>query len=224
MLVNNDKGIALVTSLMFTMLALVITMSLMYLVTISTKTSGAFKRYHTVTDAAYGGADIMVKDLIKYSFGFPEYLAANPSSTFTAYLKDGYLTKLVSAQVNNCLYEKLTTPKRLWSAACSNVNGDIKNSFDVSYKLNSTTGSAFVVYSRVVDDMGYKLRVFRNNSSLTEHIAGNSDLSQLSLEGASVTEASPVIPPHYPYMYTVEVQAEHQTKGEKAKLIVQYAY
>lgn len=223
-ILHNEKGIALVTSLMFTAITLVITMALLYMVTASTRSSGALKRYKNVTEAAYGGTDIVLKDLISASFAYSDYSARNPGTSFTSYMKDNYMVNLNTPNVSACLKTKLMTPKSQWPAACLNVTNDIKNSWDVSFNLNAATGPPYNIYSRIVDDMGHKLSVFQNLSSRTVTIAGNSAVTLYSLEGTSVTEASGATVPHYPYIYRMEVQAERSNSAEKSKITVQYAY
>jgi hypothetical protein len=227
-MLHNEKGIALVTSLMFTVLTLVITMALLYMVTASIRTSGAIKRYRTTTEAAYGGTDIMVKDLITASFAFHDYSVAHPGTTFTSYMQNTYMVSLNSPYVNsNCFRAKLSTPKSQWPSACSDVTfSDISHSPDVSFNLNATPGQQpYVVYSKIVDTMERKFKVFRNHSSVTVTMAGNSDTSTSALEGGATTDGAGVTVPHYPYMYRMEIQAvRQQNPAEKAKISVQYAY
>ncbi len=63
---KDNKGIALVTSLMFTLISLTIVMALLYMVTLSTKVSGANKRYKTALEASYGGSELFTKDVLPY--------------------------------------------------------------------------------------------------------------------------------------------------------------
>lgn len=226
----NDEGYALVTSLMFTMMALVVTAALLYMVTASLRTSGAIKRYRTTTEAVYGGTDIMVKDLITASFGFHDYSAAHPGATFSTYMKDNYMANLNSSDISACMRAKLSLPKSLWPTSCvTDVPKSITTTSDVSFNLNSASGQPFAVYSKIVDTLERKFTVMETYSggkrSKIVTIAGNSDTSITQLEGASVTEATGVSVPHYPYMYRIEVQAERrQNPTEKAKISVQYAY
>lgn len=228
--INNENGIALVTSLMFTMLTLVITMTLLYLVTSNIKTSGAVKRYRTTTEAVYGGTEIVVKDLISASFAFANTSSAtNPYST---YMTNRFAsTGNYSPTFSNCLRAKLTSPKSKWTTACSNSALDPKSGTDITFVLNSASGTPFAVYSKIVDTMERKFTVLETYSSngakrsKTVTIAGNSDTSSTALESGSTTDGSGVSVPHYPYMYRIEIQAERQQNAtEKAKVSVQYVY
>jgi len=229
---HNEKGIALITSLMFTVITLVITMSLLYMVSSSIRTSGALKRYRTTTEAAYGGTDIVVKDLITASFAFHDVSSAsNPYSTYMTgrFATSGNYTPTFS----NCLRAKLTTPKSKWAAACSDATLNAKSGTDISFILNAASGSPYKVYSKIVDTMERKFTVLESYSasggtakrSRTVSMAGNSDTNSLALEGGSTTDGAGVTVPHYPYMYRIEIQAERQQNAtENAKISVQYAY
>lgn len=231
-LLRNNNGIALITSLMFTVITIVITMSLLYMVTSSIKTSGAVKRYKTITEAAYGGTDIVVKDLISASFVFHDYsTSANP---YTKYMVDRFASVgNYTPTFSNCFRTKLTYPKNKWTAACSNATLNAKESSDASFVLNSASGSPFSVYSKIVDTMERKFTVLESYSAVggqakrakTISIAGNSDTVQTVLESGSTTDGAGVTVPHYPYMYRIEIQAERQqNSAEKSKISVQYAY
>lgn len=227
-ILHNEKGIALVTSLMFTVLSLIMTMALLYMVTASIRTSGAIKIYRTSYDALGGGSDIMLKDLISATFAFHDYSVAHPGTSFPTYMKDTYMVNLNSPDISACLRTKLTSPKSIWPTGCIDAN-KIENSSDVSFDLNSVTGQPFVVYSKIVDTMERKFTVLDSYSgvktSRTITMAGNSDTSSFALEAASVTDGSGVAVPHYPYMYRIEIQAQRkQNPNEKSKLSVQYAY
>jgi Flp pilus assembly pilin Flp len=62
-LFRNEKGIALVSVLILSLIALSIIATLVYLVIQGTRFSGFFKRYETAREAGTGGAEITV-DLI----------------------------------------------------------------------------------------------------------------------------------------------------------------
>lgn len=226
-ILHNEKGIALITSLMFTLLSLVITMALLYMVSTSIRTAGAVKRYRTSTEAAYGGTEIMVKDLITASFAYRDYSAANPGKGFSYYMKNSYMSRLSSPNISDsCFRVKMTTPKSKWPAACSDIStSNIKNTYDVTFNLNAASGTPFAVYSKIIDTMERKFQIYRNHTTMTVTMAGNSDTTTFALEGGSTTDGAGVSVPHYPYMYRIEIQAERQQNPtEKSKISVQYAY
>ena len=200
---NNEKGIALVTALILTLISLTIIMALLYMITAGTKLSGAQKRYKSSLEASQGGAEILLKDII------PTVMRNYSSSTLVTQVQNDF--SAVTLQVDsaqNCLQAKLTRPSSQWPAGCSNTSNP-KESPDISFNLQATTGNSFVVYTKIVDT-----------------VKGNTDVSGLQLEGAGVAESSPVLTPqHFPYIYRLEVQGERATNAkEQANISVLYAY
>lgn len=227
--INNNNGIALVTSLMFTALALVISMSLLYMVTSAIKSSGAMKQYKTAVEAAYGGTDLIAKDFIITASSFRTLDATSFKTTLASYMA------LPNSTVSDCLQTKLTLPRSQWDTTCTNTVSIFspKASPDISFDLLATGGSAFKVYSKIVDTMDRKFSVLQGYSSArtqkTVTIAGNSDptagaASGLNISGSGgIGGSTPV--PHYPYIYRIEVQGEKSTNAaQKANLSIMYAY
>jgi len=233
--IKNEKGIALVTSLMFTALSLVITMTLLYMVMGGIRSSGAMKRYKTTTEAAYGGVEIMLKDVLSKSLS--DGLLSDV--TFKSNMEN-HLRLLSSVVVSDCLRIKTMNPNSKWPANCSDNSLDASKSADVQFVLNPVSGMPFTVYSKIVDTTEYKLPVFQNKSTATGRntmtleytsIAGNSDRSSLDLEGGAVVDSGGAMyaggdtNPHRPYRYRIEVRAERaQNASEKSKISVEYVY
>jgi len=202
-IIDNQKGIALVTSLMLTLISLTIIMALFYLLEMGVKTSGAQKRYRTALEASYGGAEVVLKDVVPLIF----------QGYSSGKIHDEFDTAGLDMQFpsgTKCMQEKLNLPTSKWSSSCSSTINP-KSLPDVSFTLQATGASTapFTVFTKIVDTL-----------------KGNSDTSGLQLEGAGVAEASAVITPqHFPYVYRVEVQAERSVKAtEQANLSVLYAY
>ena len=220
-LLHSEKGIALVTSLMFTAICLVISMYLLYMVTAGIKTSGVMKKYHTALDATYGGVDIISKDLLVAGFTFRNF----SGTAYTSQMKNTYMANLNNPAVSDCLRTKLTLPRSQWGG-CDDTIENAKSGFDISFDLNATNGAPFTVYSKIVDTMERNFLVL--DETKTQKIvtmAGNSDESGYSLDTGSTTEGGAVTVPHYPYIYRVEVQGERKLNPtEKSKLSVLYAY
>jgi hypothetical protein len=202
-LIRNNDGIALVTSLMFTLLSLTICMALLYMVTQGVKTSGQHKQYRTAIEASYGGTDIMVKDIM------PVIMQNYSSSSFTTTVQGAFSG--VNLQVLSdprCMQKKLTKATAGWPAGCSNAPNP-KNSPDMQITLNSTSGNPFIVTSKIVDT-----------------VVGNSDTTGLQLEGSGVAESSSLLTPqHIPFIYRMEIQGERQGNSTaQSNIEVLYAY
>lgn len=220
-LLQSEKGIALITSLMFTVICLVISMYLLYMVTAGIKTSGVMKRYHTALDATYGGVDLISKDLLVAGFVFKNY----SGTAYTDQMKNTYMANLQNPAVSDCLRTKLTKPRSQWGG-CADTIENAKTGSDISFDLNAENGAPFTVYSKIVDTMERKFLVLdETKTSKIITIAGNSDESGSTLDTGSTTDGGAVTVPHYPYIYRVEVQGERkQNPDEKSKLSVLYAY
>ena len=196
---SNEKGIALVTALMFTLISLTIVMALLYMITRSTQISGQQKKYKTSLEAAYGGTEIITKDII------PMILSNTSISTITDTFE---AIDMEVFATQNCLQSKLTLATKNWPAGCSNTPNPKKEP-DLTFQLSAATGNPFTVYSKIVDTS-----------------SGNSDVSGLQLEGSGVAEGSSLITPqHFPYIYRVEVQGERENNSTaQANIEVLYAY
>lgn len=236
---QNKKGIALVTSLMFTVLSLVITMTLLYMVTVGIRSSASMKRYRTAADAAHGGLEIMVKDIMSIGLVDATVTALSDAtfkSNMETYLKDVDKLGSMRPTISDCLRNKLMNYNNKWTTACKNYDLDASKSYDVKFNLNSASGTPYVVYSKIVDTMQHNMTVFENTSTAsgfvmkkkTVAIAGNSDPSNLNLEGFSTTDlqgGSGDKNPHVPYTYRIEIKAERATNAlEKAAISVLYVY
>ena len=198
---RNERGIALVTALLLTLISLAVIMALLYMITWQTRLSGAHKRYRTAIEASQGGAEIFAKQVI------PQIFANNTTAGLSAYLGMN-----VVAGSSPCLVAKINTPTAQWGAKCD-PDG---NPYDPTAKpdLRFTLQGAqtdFNVFAKIVDT-----------------IPGNSDLSGFELldSGAGVAGiSSGVAPKHLPAMYRIEVQGQKAVDPlEKSKLTVLYAY
>ena len=209
---NNEDGIALVTSLMMTLLTLAIIMSVMYLITSSIQNTGANKRYKSAMEAAYGGTELVVKDL--FPMIMHDIASATLGTDISNYSQDAGITVSIGTGIaaQTCLTAKLTQPTAKWPLYCTDPNATTINptiATDITLTLPATNGTQFTVYSKIVDT-----------------VAGNTDTSGLQLEGAGVAESSTIIvPQHFPYVYRVEVQGQRSVNpAEKSNISVLYAY
>jgi hypothetical protein len=206
---KNEDGIALVTSLMLTLITLAIIMSVMYLITSSIQHTGANKRYKSAMEAAYGGTELVVKDL--FPMIMRDFASATLATDIANYSTDSGVNISMST-TQACLQAKLTLPTSQWAASCTDAAATTinpKSSPDLKITMPATNGTNFTVYSKIVDT-----------------VAGNTETSGLQLEGSGVAESSSVITPqHFPYIYRLEVQGERSSNAvEKSNISVLYAY
>lgn len=203
--IHNNKGIALITALMLTLLSLTIVMALLYIVTQGTKWSAQNKKYRNALEASYAGTEILTKEVI------PFVMKNYSSGTLISDLQTSSLGTAVDLQVastQTCLQAKLTKKTTDWPSGCS-VTSNPKDMPDFRYRMSAVTGNNFIVYSKIVDTT-----------------SGNTDVSGLTLEGAGVAESTSILTPqHFPYVYRIEIQGERETNAAaQANIEVLYAY
>lgn len=199
---QNNKGIALITSLMMTFITLTIVMAVMYMVTQSIQQTGQTKRYRTALEASYGGADALVKQVL------PVILDSSFQSDFT-------LFSVTYPNDTNCsIAAKLTLSPNEWATLCDQ-SPEPKKTPDITFQLPASAGGqSYTVYAKIIDTL-----------------IGNTDMSAGgggdALAGGVVETGggAGIDVKHIPYVYRLEVQAE-RTSGarEQANLTVLYAY
>ena len=209
-IVNNERGVALVTALMLMLVMLAICMTLLYMVMQSTKSSASQKRYSTSVAASYGGTEVM-RDIMPRLMGYSTVRSALP--TVTGFNNINLAFPAGSSDLD-CFTQKLKNNYSDWSA-CGAVNKtiDAKTNPDFTFKLNGlTAGADYKVYTKIVNT-----------------IAGNSDMSGVDYleSGLGVAQAGGgvIAPQHFPSLFTIEVVGEKDLKAtERSELSVLYAY
>jgi hypothetical protein len=203
---GDTSGFALVTALMFTLISLTIVSALLYIITQSTKVSGANKRYKTAIEASYGGAELFTKDIIPFLM---QNKSLTPTALATLAIGSYGVVNLQMSNTNAaCLQLKLSTvPPWTTVPNCSNSSNPTDTP-DVTFNLLSNAGTPYTISSKIVDTQ-----------------VGNSDLSGLQLQGEGVAEQSASITPmHSPYIYRLELQGSQSATSEQANIEVLYAY
>lgn len=223
-ILSNNKGVALVTSLMLTLITLGVVMALFYIITQSIKISAANKRYRNVTEATYGGGELMAFDVIGNAW--KNYSSTSNNMSNSLVTKYGNIDLAVAA-TNDCLKQKLSSPASNWSNCTSPQRSmdisTIKTSPDLTFLLKGTTSALhYKVFAKIVD----------TSSGNTDN-ASASMLNTMDSEGLlsgsgtaySKTGAGGVPIQHIPYGYRIEVQGEKETNAlEKSNVTVMYAY
>jgi hypothetical protein len=120
--IHNQKGIALLTTLMLMVLGFGVVATLLYMVTYGTKTTSIEQKYATALDAAKGGADFLINMMQNELYGPP-----------------GLGTVVVSASNSLCMEQKMTqaisetNPSASWGPCCpdnstqTQCNSDLVN-------------------------------------------------------------------------------------------------
>jgi hypothetical protein len=206
-ILRSQDGAALVTALMLTMMALVISLALLYSVINETKISASQKRYRTALAAAQGGVEVLTRELIPRLF---------QSETTKDSLESAFSDINLKLPQYDCLQQKLNSPTAEWNK-CSpqQASADPEESPDATFKLSGILPAekGFVIATKIVDS-----------------VPGNSDTSSAVdyLDpGSSVAGTDAAIhPQHVPGLYNIAVQGarEGSDSREKARLSVLYAY
>jgi hypothetical protein len=217
---KNEKGIALLTALMFTLLTLAIIMTLLYMLTQGIKISTASKSYKTSLEASYGAAELISKDILPLIFSSYTSAAsmARVAGTFPASLN---MTTPNSA----CFAQKTQKNTAQWDAGVCAA--------DTKSVLPTTLPDMTFVLKAKDDDAGFKVY-----AKITDTRCGgdpsigqpctNSDaggIEGLDTGGGVASTAMPITVERKPAYYSLEIQGERASNPrEKSKLSVLYAY
>ena len=116
---------------------------------------------------------------------------------------------------DNCFTEKINLSKTDWTAECSPP--------EMSLSIDAGNVLTF--------DMNFDLGNFRVFTKIVDTAEGNSDTGglvtsgELGGEGVVASNTGLMNPPHTPYLYRIEVQAEDSTNPrERSRLSAEYAY
>ncbi len=215
---RNEQGIALVTALLLTLIALAIVGAVLYLVTQGIQVSAASKRYRTALEASHGGLDIFSKDIITQIY------AGSKSSQMTSAFST---LSLNFGTYTSCAIHKLNTPTAQWSMGTNAVCGsnakanDPKVNYDATFTLKGTTpGTNYKAYAQIVDTVPGNSGQSVPGGGILGNAAGTTQIG--SGGGGSGSVINTV---HIPALITIEVQGEKEKNPlEKARLSVLYAY
>lgn len=210
--VHNNKGIALLTALMFTLISLAIIMALLTIVSQGTRVSGANKSYSTATEAGHGAVEMISLDILPKILG----------GTFDAIYKQNLADAVnLSFPLETCFIQKIGTQTSLWTACTTGLpkSLDPTQSTDMIFNLKAKNDPVgYKVYAKIIDT--------RCGGDPTNSCS-NSDSSGIDyLDTGGVTASSgAVTPQHRPAYYRIEVQSERAVNpNEKSQLSVLYAY
>jgi len=214
-LLKDQSGIALVTSLMMTLISLAMIMVLMSYVMQGISSTGATKRYKNTLEASYGGTELIVKDIIPMFFNY--------SGSSTASSIAGLESKYTSINLkfdagNQCLLQKLNNQTSAWTDAVCGIKRTSTNAKelpDMTFVLKSTitgfqTSPGYKVFAKIVDTA-----VVGNTYKSSEDYAAKTPGGDR--DGGS--------PNPIPSVYTINITAERETNPlEKTMLEVLYSY
>jgi hypothetical protein len=194
---KNERGIALVMVLIFSLIALAIVSALLFMITQGTQLSGGQRFYKTAEEASLGGTEIAMAFIMNRGIApaLPGILTGTGAGTSSA----------------ACMTQKLTLSRAAWAGcAAADMTLDAAINSDMRFDLGP-----FRVFTKIVDTV-------EGNSDVAGLVTGGGELG-----GAGVVAANSgmVSPPHIPYLYRMEVEATASANArEKSRLSVLYAY
>ncbi|MGB9712752.1 MAG: pilus assembly protein PilX [Dissulfurimicrobium sp.] len=204
-ILENEKGVALITAMLLAVIGLLMIGGLLVMVQSGIWSSGSQKRYQTALEASYGILDIMTKDVI------PRAISNTAGASLSSL---GNYGGLLNAQASDaCFTAKLTTLN----------TGTNWNTCGLGNLLNPTTNP----------DLAFRFQFPASQPDITvfakivDTVPGNSSQSDVQLEGEGVATSGGgvVVPQHLPYMYRIEIQGQNAVNPrENAQLSVLYAY
>lgn len=204
-IVNNEKGIALISALLLGLLGMLMVTSLLVMIDTGTWLSGSKKRYQMALEAAHGGMNFFTKEIIQKGLGGTDL--SDMGTTF-----GGLLTPVIS---NANFTTKLTT------------SGETKDGY-WPYDPNATnTAVAFDATDATVAltlPTGLNIAV---NTTILSTSRGNSGTSSNLLQGGGVVNnnSGTITPQHIPYLYQTGTRGQNTTNPiENATLSSIYAY
>lgn len=221
-ILSNNKGVALITSLMLTLISLGIIMALLYIITQSVKVSAANKRYRNASEATYGGAELVAFELIGTAWKNYSSAGGAASKLVASYGN----VNLAVPVANDCLTQKLSSPSSSWTNCTAQQKAldlpSIKAAPDLTFLLKGTSsGQHYKVLAKIVDTTSGNT----DTSSLITDTSDKEGLISASGSSYSKTGASQVSMMHIPYSYRIEVQGQSEFNSlEKSNVTVLYAY
>ena len=216
-MLRTEKGLALVTVLVLSLITLAIISTLIYLVIQGTRVSGSFKRYGTAREAAVGGSELGADFISDRGTMVIPGLLNIPNSCDCGDPDDPNDNLYGGAP--SCLCDKLCDTAITYPGAVLNwvhcgandISLDPTNNPDMQFTLPGVGGINYQVSVKIVDT-----------------IRGNSDLSGEALGGTAVSSSTSGIisAPPLPYLHRVEISSV-PTGGnleERSRLSALYAY
>lgn len=193
---GKNKGIALVTALMFTLIALGIILGTYHMLMRSTELSGLFKRYQTAQEAALGAFEFFTKEFMRRTLQGENMNL--PAPVFSP-------TEAVNF---NCIRTKLTAaPSENGYTNCTGNSTGLNPSDqpDLIFHFNP-----FVAHLKITDTL-------EGNTDI-----GGVSLVGSGVVEAGATFISP---PHIPYLYRIDILAQRESGAiERSWITGLYSY
>lgn len=209
--IRNDSGVALMMVLFIATIGLSVMATMLYMVMISSQSSGMHKRFATALDAGVGGDNVMVN-----------YINNRGNiSKYTDYISSLNLAVELS---DSCVKQKLTEDTKDWAPACDKgrvIDINDKSTYDMVFNLGN-----YEIYTKIIHtkkgNTGGSGEALWAGGGVTHVIAPGSEGS-----GTGNINTTPI-----PYLYTVVIESRNKaydtttdrSARDKARLYMLYEY
>lgn len=220
---SNEKGLAMATVLVLSVIALAVMAALIYLVTQGTRFSGSSKRYETAREAAVGGTDVVTAimnnqgNLVIPAMGInlPTTCTCSPINPFD-------LDNIEAPDPDTCLCEKLCLPTYKSTGVYN-----WKNCTTTAVSITDPVDSADIQFLLPANPL-FGEKQYRIFGKIVDTSVGSTGLGAQVNETCGGVVNSNCEPPQtqpMPYLYRIEITARDESKNtpEMARFSILYA-
>ena len=225
--VRNEKGIALVLVLVLALIGLAMVAALIFMVTQGTSLSGAMRFYSTADEAAVGAAELTSEYILNRGemaiLGFGSGTGCNCGIAADPTVAASYTDNIDNnTGARSCRCDKICNPTGHYNDGGSTLCAD---------EDTGTAGLQISVNPLASADGFLILGAYTITYKIVDTVAGNTTSGSVvtpgTLVGQGVVAASggTYSPPHFPFLYRVEVLARRTSNPrEVAQTSMLYAY
>lgn len=215
---GNEKGIALVLVMLLALIGLAMVLALIFMVTHGTTLSGAMRFYGTADEASVGVGELTAEYVtnrgVSGILGFTAGCDCKDPSIYTDNIDN-------ATGARSCRCDKLCNPTASYNAGggvCVDEDagsGGLQISVDPTSNFdNSLILGLYTVTYKIVDTV-------EGNTDPGGIVASGTLISQ----GVVASSGGIYSPPHFPYIYRIEVMARRTANPrERARLSLLYSY
>lgn len=205
-IIKNQRGIALVLVMILALIALAIVSALLYMGTMGTRLSGSQRFYRTAEEASMGGVGTAAAFIRARGLSVPNDVFDKLGALIGPFAGTSSVL---------CFDQKIGLPTTSWvNCLPQDSTLDAKTNPDMTFVLGDGNNQ-YTVFTKIVDTV-------EGNSEVSGLVTGGGELG-----GAGVVAANSAMisPPHIPYLYRMEIQAEANATGrERSNLSALYAF
>jgi hypothetical protein len=217
---RNEKGVALVLVLILALIGLAMVSALIFMVTQGTTLSGAMRFYHTADEASVSAAEFTAEYILnRGSMQIIGYTSGCNCGDPAIYTDNTDLN--VIGNPRTCRCDKICNPTAQYNAGAGLCNdedagtGGLQISVDPSANFDgSVVLGLFTVTYKIVDTV--------EGNTASGGIVSSGDLTG---SGVVASSGGTYSPPHFPYLYRVEVMARRTLNPrERARTSMLYGF